>query len=348
MLIPLPGIEAVLADEACARVELRRDGEVRAAYVRLGEDAWASADAASDPVHADDLRKLLLGALGEDCDAIVCDLPGEQVAYELQGRTVRVTREPVAPGDEADQGAALTEVADALGIPRSRRKAKFAQAVQFARIVGAALPEASAGPLRILDLACGRSYLGFVLVRLLTASGRRVVLHGVDSEPRLVDRCRRIAGTLSWEHATFETADLGGYSVEPGAHDLAVALHACDTLTDEAVRVAVEGEVPLLFAAPCCQHEVRHQFDSHPLDWVGRYGLLEQRLADTLTDSFRCLVLEAVGYRVKVLRFTAPDVTPKNLLIQAVRTGRPRPERAAEAQEFMRQFGVKPRLARLL
>jgi hypothetical protein len=60
------------------------------------------------------------------------------------------------------------------------------------------------------------------------------------------------------------------------------------------------------------------------------------------------MVLEAMGYRVKVLRFAAPDVTPKNLLIQAELTGGPRPERAEAARDFLRRFGVRLRLAALL
>ena len=119
-------------------------------------------------------------------------------------------------------------------------------------------------------------------------------------------------------------------------------------MSDEAIRIACGGRVPLLFVAPCCQHELRHQWKAHPLQWVSRYGLLEQRLADVLTDAFRCTVLEALGYRVKVLRFAAPDITPKNLLIQAQLASGPDPRRAADARTFLRQFGVRPRLAALL
>ena len=159
---------------------------------------------------------------------------------------------------------------------------------------------------------------------------------------------RRAIEALGWSDSTFEVADLAAYSVQPDAHDIAVSLHGCDTLTDEALRIGWEGRVPLLFVAPCCQHELRHQWRDHPLDWMSRYGLLEQQLADVVTDGFRCLVLEALGYRVKVIRFADPDVTPKNLLIQARLTSDPREGPARKAEAFLEQFGVSPRLAEVL
>jgi hypothetical protein len=170
----------------------------------------------------------------------------------------------------------------------------------------------------------------------------------VDSDAKLLGKCRSIAATLGWSHARFEQLDLARLSPERDAHDVAFALHACDTLTDEAIRAAWEGRCRWLFVAPCCQHELRHQWHGHDLAWVSRYGLLEQRLADTLTDAFRCLVLEALGYRVRAVRFVAAEVTPKNLLIQAELCAEPRPDLVAEAQAFMHRTGARLCLGRLL
>ncbi len=274
-----------------------------------------------------------------------CHLATEAVVYAIERGAVRMMREALEP--ETPE-AGMQALAEALGIPKSKRRPKLKQAQQFARIVQRALADVPLGPLRVLDLACGRSYLGFVLAHQLAAAGREVTLHGVDSQPALVSKCREIADTLGWANATFAVEDLNAFSVEPGAYDLAVSLHACDTLTDEAIRIAATARIPRFFAAPCCQHELRHRWGDHPLKWIGRYGLIEQHVADALTDGFRCTVLEAMGYRVKVLRFAAPDVTPKNLLIQAELTTGRRPERAEAARAFLRQFGVRLRLADLL
>lgn len=351
MLRLLPGLGSILSDEDCERVELHSvlDDAVLV-FLREGADAWIPADRQSEPVHTRELQATIQRGLGQGYDRLVCFLPREEVVYAAEGGGVRLKR--LARSEQrrdAETGPPdLTGLADALGIPKSKRKAKFRQAYQFSRIAEQALAGMEKGALRILDLACGRSYLGFVLVHLLAAGGREVALHGVDSDRALVDKCHEIARTLRWTNSTFELADIADYSVAPGAYDIVVSLHACDTLTDEAIRIACEAQVPLLFAAPCCQHEFRHLWKEHPLQWVSRYGLLEQRLADVLTDGFRCLVLEAMGYQVKVLRFTAPDVTPKNVLIQARLTSGPRPDRARDAEAFLKRFRLRPRLAAVL
>jgi hypothetical protein len=348
-LYPLLGLEATLADEACERVELRSaSGETVRLFVRQGEDAWVPDDPEREPIHGRELLAQIRAAFGETCDGMVCCVADEQVVYAIEGGSVRIRRGPRERGPRDAAPVDLAPVAEALGIPRSRRKAKLKQAVQFARIVEAALPGERKGALRVLDLACGRSYLGLVLVHLLAARGREVTLRGVDADPTLVEKCHEIASTLAWSNCAFEAADLAAYAAEPDSFDVAVSLHGCDTLTDEAIRIACEARVPLVFVAPCCQHELRHQWGEHPLRWVARYGLLEQRLADVLTDGFRCLVMEALGYQVKALRFTAPDVTPKNLLLQARLASGPRRARARDAVAFMRQFGVRPTLAPLL
>jgi hypothetical protein len=100
--------------------------------------------------------------------------------------------------------------------------------------------------------------------------------------------------------------------------------------------------------APCCQHELRHSWTDHPVLWLARYGLIEQHVSDALTDGYRCLVLEALGYKVKVLRFLAPDISPKNVLIQGQLATGPNRKRADLAWDFARKFGVRLRLADVL
>ena len=341
------GLNATLSDATCERIVLRAGGGADAVFLRQGADSWLCEDGGTEPIDTMALSAKIEAELGDAWTCVACCLADHRVAYEVQGGAVRVRRLPrAAPADSGE--AEFKALMDALGIPGSKRKAKFRQACQFGKIVVDALPAACGGPLCLLDLACGRSYLGFFLVDRLRALGRRVVLHGVDAEPRLVERSRRIAEEAGWEGCTFEVGDLADWPAPSGAYDIVLALHACDTLTDDALAIAWQAGAPLVFAAPCCQHELRHLWADHPLQWSARYGLLEQRLADVLTDGLRCLVLEALGYRVKVLRFTDADVSAKNLLIQAERTGRPQAQCAEAALEFFRTFHARPKIARLL
>jgi hypothetical protein len=167
-----------------------------------------------------------------------------------------------------------------------------------------------------------------------------------------VEKARDIASSLGIRDATFEVTDINSFSARGIQADLLISLHGCDTLSDDAIRLAVESNAHYAFIAPCCQHELRHILKDHPLTWISRYGLLDQRLADVLTDGLRCLVLEALGYKVSVIRFADPEITPKNLLIQAVRNQTNHPERNVErrreAREFAETFGIQPAAYQLL
>ena len=349
MIPPLIGLEATLLDDRCDAVRLAHSGtDAVRLFLRQGDEGWTTPDGDEDPVHTQDMLAALREGLGAEFDTLECFVGNEKVVYGLVRGAISTRR----AAREASERFAESEreskpLAEALGIPASRRRPKFRQAYDFARVVTEALPRRTDPPLRLLDCACGRSYLGFVLLDALAAANRLATLHGVDSNATLVAKCREIAGKLKWTNCAFETADLAAWTAQ-GEWDAVLSLHGCDTLTDEAIRIGVGVKAPLICVAPCCQHELRENWKDHPLGWTARYGLIEQRAADALTDGFRCLVLEGLGYRVSVVRFTSQEITPKNLLIVARLAGPARPERLAEAKAFMERFNVRPRLAGLV
>ena len=104
-----------------------------------------------------------------------------------------------------------------------------------------------------------------------------------------------------------------------------LALHACDTATDEALARAVEWEAPLVLAAPCCHHDIAAQLrratTPAPYAMLTRHGILRERFADTLTDALRASLLRLQGYRVDVMQFVGSEHTPRNTLLRATRTG---------------------------
>ncbi|MDC0669592.1 class I SAM-dependent methyltransferase [Nannocystis radixulma] len=128
---------------------------------------------------------------------------------------------------------------------------------------------------------------------------------------------------------SFAQADIAGAArTAParlgGVPDLVLALHACDTATDEAIALAIELGVPALLSVPCCQAELAAQLaradaGAQPLAAMVDHGLLRRAYADVLTDSLRVAALEACGYDVTVLEFIGGEHTPKNLLIKAHR-----------------------------
>ena len=137
--------------------------------------------------------------------------------------------------------------------------------------------------------------------------------------------------------------------------DVVLALHACDTATDDALARAVAWQAPVVLAAPCCHHDVQRQLDRArsaglrppgPHAALVRYPILRERFADVLTDSLRASLLRVHGYRVDVVEFVDSAHTPRNLLLRARRTGVPGPR--ADYDALTAQWGVTPALAKLL
>ena len=102
-----------------------------------------------------------------------------------------------------------------------------------------------------------------------------------------------------------------------------LALHACDTATDDALARALDWHASLVLAAPCCHHDIAAQLRTtdapEPYAMLTRYGILRERFADTLTDALRAALLRREGYRVDVVEFVESAHTPRNTLLRAVR-----------------------------
>lgn len=211
----------------------------------------------------------------------------------------------------------------------------------------------SDGPLRVVDLGCGNAYLTFGVQRWLTAvRGLDARLVGVDVRPQAREHNAALADRLGWaESVSFVAGTIGEAPVE-GA-DVVLALHACDTATDDALARAVRWGAPVVLASPCCHHDVQRQLQEqptpHPYALLTRHGLLRERFGDVLTDALRAAVLRLVGYRVEVVEFVDAAHTPRNAMIRAVRTGAaPTPELLADYDALLRAWGLTPRLGELL
>ena len=251
-------------------------------------------------------------------------------------------------------------ISDHLGRVKPSRQAKYKQIDEFCKLLAPALDEAIAAgriaagrPLQVVDLGCGNAYLTLAAYHLLTAAGHDVRMTGIDHNPAARKRNTRVVEALDWQDhlrfvdATIEAAEL---DVQP---DVVLALHACDTATDDALARAVGWEAPLVLAAPCCHHDIQKQLKSvtppAPYALMTRYGIVRERFADVLTDSLRAAVLRQVGYRVEVVQFVDSQHTPRNLLLRAARTGaKPTADLEAEYEALVTEWQVKPRLAQLL
>ena len=169
------------------------------------------------------------------------------------------------------------------------------------------------------DMGCGKGYLTFGLWHLFARLQKRPVrVTGVESRPDLVNTTNRLAKQIGANGLEFVQGDIASVKLPP--LDALIALHACNTATDDAIKRGIELGAKLIVVAPCCHKELRPQLGKpEPLAAVLRHGLMEERMAEWATDGLRALFLEWAGYRTKIMEFVGGEHTPKNLMIAAVR-----------------------------
>ncbi|BCB86656.1 hypothetical protein Psuf_039690 [Phytohabitans suffuscus] len=230
--------------------------------------------------------------------------------------------------------------------------AKRRQVDAFLRALAASvspLPER----LRVVDLGCGNAYLTFAAYRYLAGRGVDVEVVGVDvredQRRRNTDLAERL-GCAGWVRFVAGTIADARVDLQP---DLVLALHACDTATDEALARAVRWRARWVLAAPCCHHDIAAQLRgdaaAEPYPLLTRQGILRERFADVLTDALRAGLLRLSGYKVEVVEFVDSRHTPRNLLLRARRTDTPPTEaQRAEYARMVAEWGVTPALQRLL
>jgi hypothetical protein len=257
---------------------------------------------------------------------------------------------------------AVTESLAKGHLLKPSRQAKYRQVEEFVRLLDLAVTESlakghlrtpsAADPLRVVDLGCGNAYLTFAAHRFLTGvRGLPVRFTGVDTKQQSRDHNAGIAASLGID-ADFVMGSIAEVRLDP-VPEVVLALHACDTATDDALARAVGWRAPLVLAAPCCHHDVAAQLRSHPAPApygeLVKHGILRERFADTLTDALRAGLLRGSGYRVDVVEFVESAHTPRNTLLRAVRTGvAPDPAALSEYDALVRAWQLQPRLGELL
>ena len=237
---------------------------------------------------------------------------------------------------------------------RDKQHDKWKQINKFVEILGSLFDKSELKTLknlRIVDMGSGKGYLTFAAYDYFANTrSLDVEITGVEARGELVSIDNDIARASEFENLKFVKGFINDFEIK--AVNILIALHACNTATDEAIFKGIEARADLIIVAPCCHQEIRPQIEApEMLENILKHGVMLEREAETLTDGIRALLLERSGYTTKLFEFVATEHTPKNNMIVGTKHGgKINAEKLDEQIQSIKEFyGIKKqRLENLL
>ena len=205
----------------------------------------------------------------------------------------------------------------------------------------------------VVDAGSGNAYLGFILYELFLKDAASGSLLSIEGRPELTARAKERAERLGFTRMEFQTASLEGATWPERIH-LLMALHACDTATDDALAAAIQHGADHVAVVPCCQAEVAAQLKGQRAEVDTSLGMLFQHpwhrreFGSHLTNVIRAMTLEAFGYQVTVTELTGWEHSLKNELILGRRVHKENRPARLKLEALLGSFGVQPKLTRML
>ncbi|TAF58394.1 MAG: SAM-dependent methyltransferase [Oscillatoriales cyanobacterium] len=207
----------------------------------------------------------------------------------------------------------------ALGITNSQgnivktMEDKFRQINKFVEIINGLIESsrlAAKSHISVVDMGSGKGYLTFAIYDFLNnILDKEASVIGIESRIHLVQFCNSVAQSVDFKDLHFKQGNISNYSAEKS--DITIALHACDTATDDAIYKGIQSDSSLIILA------------IHPntvLKDLLKSGILLERQSEIVTDGLRALLLELSGYKTKVFEFIAAEHTSKNIMIVGIKS----------------------------
>ena len=215
------------------------------------------------------------------------------------------------------------KITDEAGNVYKNAQDKYRQINHYVEILSTLIKDIpTQNQLKVADMGSGKGYLTFALYDYLTNVLKlEATVTGVEFRPDMVALCNKIAqntgfSTLNFVEGTIEDYDSTGTNI-------LIALHACDTATDDAIYKGITANADLIVVAPCCHKQIRREIEKHKasneLDFLTKYGIFLERQAEMVTDGIRAMILEYFGYKTKVFQFISDAHTPKNVLVVGIK-----------------------------
>lgn len=244
----------------------------------------------------------------------------------------------------------LTElkITDETGKVLANSQDKYKQINHYIEILSTLIKEIPPREIvKVVDMGSGKGYLTFALYDYLSNVLKiKSEVTGVEFRPELVELCNKIAKNTGFTNLGFEQGTIENY--KSSETNILIALHACDTATDEAIYKGITSQADLIVVAPCCHKQIRRQIEagkaSNDLNFLTKYGIFLERQAEMVTDGIRALILEYFGYKTKVFEFISDAHTPKNVMIVGIKNQKilPKDEKILQKiKESKAYFGIK-------
>lgn len=220
---------------------------------------------------------------------------------------------------------------------------KFKQLNKYIEIIDNLIKDVSfSDEIHIVDMGSGKGYLTFALYDYLkNVLNLNVFVTGIELRPELVDLCNKIAKAAKFKNLTFKAQLIQEYSATN--IDILIALHACDTATDDAIFKGLSAKSSLIICAPCCHKQIRKQINCQTaLQSILKHNIFEERQAEMITDGIRGLILEGFGYETQTFEFISSEHTGKNVMIIGNKKQEEEQNKEAFSKiiEIKKEFGI--------
>lgn len=215
------------------------------------------------------------------------------------------------------------KVTDQEGNVFKNSQDKYRQINQYVEILSSLVKELPNAKLRkVVDMGSGKGYLTFALYDYLhNVLGVKADMVGVEFREDMVQLCNGIAEKSAFNQLRFKQGSIDSYNTD--SIDLLIALHACDTATDDAIYKGIKANAELIVVAPCCHKQIRREIEKgkvrNDVSFLTKHGIFLERQAEMITDGMRALLLEYFGYKTKIFEFISDVHTPKNILVVGIK-----------------------------
>jgi SAM-dependent methyltransferase len=217
----------------------------------------------------------------------------------------------------------LLGVTDEAGIVIPKMADKYRQINKYLEIIEGLVKEASLpSEINIVDMGSGKGYLTFALYDYLhNKLHLKVNITGIELREELVEQCNKAAAQCDFKNLKFDCRPIESY--KDTSIDILIALHACDTATDDAILKGITSNAALIICAPCCHKQIRQQLkgkeNSNP---ILKHGIFKERQFEMVTDTIRALIMEKTNYETKIFEFISNEHTRKNIMLVGIKSSK--------------------------